>query len=143
MKENLELPIRLEIGMFCVTKDSETVEVTSDDMVNYPYECFERLASKAEIEDFKVNKYCFLLEDDGFIGDVRCTVVYRRNLLKSYKSTSFEDISLLHFRYDNSVDFRTTIKYPQIQEVIMFVDEDDNCRTKILKNRYGRPGEVC
>ena len=51
--ENLILPKPLYIGMFCVTHENEVVKITADEMPDYPYSSFKRLATTAEIEEWK------------------------------------------------------------------------------------------
>lgn len=53
---SLALPDELEIGMYCVTKYGKTVQIVAHDMRDYPYVCFERMATNKEIEEYKKNK---------------------------------------------------------------------------------------
>lgn len=55
-KFTLALPESLEIGMYCITKDGKTVKITSDDMLGYTYDSFDRMATNAEIEKYKKDK---------------------------------------------------------------------------------------
>lgn len=49
MEENLKLPEQLEIGMYCITNDGLIIKITMNDMPEFPYERFERLATTYEI----------------------------------------------------------------------------------------------
>lgn len=61
-------------------------------------------------------------------------VLFRSNLTKDKEKLPFRKITLNDFKYDGS------IRRAYQENIIMFVDED--CKTKILKNRYGKPGIV-
>ena len=75
--------------------------------------------------------------DNGCITDVRTVVVYRKNMLRRCNGISFVDADLFCFKYNEE---KTPFRFSCVQDIIMFVDDDG--QTKLLKNRYGRPGEV-
>lgn len=77
--------------------------------------------------------------NNGIITNVKTVILFRKNLSNSNKGLFFEEINLDHFKYETNGD-SSTVEYSQVQEVIMFID--DNGRTKILKNRYGKTGEI-
>lgn len=77
----------------------------------------------------------------GMITNVKTVVLYRENLCQNNIDKDFKDIQLDDFMYERS-DKITPFKYACIQEIIIFIDHTENCRTKILKNRWGRTGEV-
>ncbi len=98
-----------------------------------------------ELESCRVSKETelklkdLLKSDNGCITDVRTVVVFRKNMLKRCKGTPFEKVDLDCFEYDKTI---SSFRFSCVQDIIMFIDEGSNSRTKILKNRYGRPGEV-
>ena len=77
--------------------------------------------------------------NNGIITEVKTIVLLRKNLSRSSLSLSFDEINFTHFKYESD-GTKSTTKYSQVKDLIMFVDT--NGRTKMLKNRYGKIGEV-
>lgn len=77
----------------------------------------------------------------GMITNVKTIVLYRDNLYRNKVDKDFKDIQIDDFVYDNS-EVGKVLTYPRHQEIIIFIDHNENGRTKLLKNRWGRTGEV-
>jgi len=64
-----------------------------------------------------------------------CTCFFRKDVIKRFGNLPFEDVNINHI----VINLKKTPLFTK-DHIIMFVDDDG--RQKIVKNRYGRGGEI-